>query len=97
MLMTEETKKMMDYLRCYDEEEAEFVETLLLTAKTYIETMCGTSYKKNENALILEDILTKKLVTDMYENRSTMVDGKRDIIVSSIIQKLALYGEDNEN
>lgn len=95
--MNEDTVKMMDYLRVYDDEEADFIESLMTTAKIYIESMCGTDYQKDEKALILEDILIKKLVTDMYENRSTTIEGDRDIIVSSIIHKLSLYGDDNEN
>ena len=48
--MNEETRKMLDYLRVYDDEEADFIESLMTTAKIYIESMCGTVIKSSTNS-----------------------------------------------
>lgn len=61
----------------------------------YIDSMVGEAYKTDEKAVKLASLVQKKLINDMYENRGTEItnSSKRNIIVSSILDKLSLYTE----
>lgn len=60
--------------------------------------MVGEGYKADEKAIQLSNLLKYKLISDMYENRGTEIPNntKKDIIVTSILDKLSLYGDSNE-
>lgn len=90
-------EEIKDYCRIDSNEDDSLLTTLIETSEIYINSMVGKGYKSNEEAVKLANLLQKKLILDMYENRSTSVDGanniKRDIIVESILDKLALFEE----
>lgn len=90
-------EEIKDYCRIDSDEDDSLLTTLIETSEIYINSMVGKGYKSNEEAVKLANLLQKKLILDMYENRSTSVDGanniKRDIIVESILDKLALFEE----
>lgn len=80
-----------DYLRIDSPDEDVFIATLADTATAYIDTMVGTAYKNDVKLQKLADILTLKLVEDMYTVRTTTVkEDKQDRITTSILQSLAL-------
>lgn len=88
----EEVKK---YLKIDDDYEDTDIQELIDTSKIYIDSMVGEAYKTDEKALKLADLLQKKLIADMYENRSTELPTgtKQDRIVTSILDKLSNYVE----
>lgn len=80
-----------------DTYEDDYLKELLAVAECYIEFCCGIGYKKRPEGLYLSDLLIKKLVSDMYENRGTMIanNAKRDIMVGTMLDALANMGDVN--
>lgn len=83
------------YLRIDDDTEDNYLTTLIEVVQIYIDSMIGEYYKVDEKAVKLAELLQKKLINDLYENRGTSIPSniKKDIIVSSILDKLSLYEE----
>ncbi|SFA70211.1 uncharacterized phage protein (possible DNA packaging) [Clostridium frigidicarnis] len=73
--------------------EEPLLPSIIEEAEIYIDFMVGEGYKTDEKAVKLAGILQKKLINDMYENRSAEVpEGtKQDKIVTSILDKLSLF------
>lgn len=95
---------ILDYIKSYlhidfNDDDA-LLQNLIDQTDIYIHSMVGESYKKDDKLLKLAEILQIKLIADLYENRTTNINGannmKRDIIVNSILDKLALAGDDFE-
>ena len=76
-----------DYLRIDSDDEDIFIEMLIETSQIYVDKMVGTTYKTDENAVKLSNLLQLKLIADMYENPSNI---KQDRIVISILDSLSL-------
>lgn len=76
----------------YDEEDY-YLSELIDISQIYIDSMVGEDYKTDEKAIKLANLLQKKLVSDMYENRGTEIanNTKQDRIVTSILDKLSNY------
>lgn len=92
--MTLETVK--SYLRIDYEEDDELLTNLIEVSEAYIDSCVGTSYKNDEKAIKLSNLLQKKLIADMFENRGTEISNstKKDNIVITILDKLSNYSED---
>lgn len=90
-------EEVKDYLRIDDNYEDIFLQELIEISQIYIDSMVGEGYKTDEKAIKLASILQKKLISDMYENRSTTISTqqKQDRIVTSILDSLALVGDNN--
>lgn len=88
----EEVKK---YLRIDYEEDDDILSDLIIVSEEYIDSCVGSAYKSDEKAIKLANLLQKKLIADMFENRGTEISNstKRDIMVTSILDKLSLIGE----
>lgn len=82
-----------DYLKIDYEDEDNYLTELLDVSLIYIDSMDGEAYKIDEKAVKLAEILQKKIITDMYENRGTEVaiKSKQNKIVTSILDKLSNY------
>lgn len=80
------------YLRI-DGEEDSFLSELQETSLIYIDSCVGEGYKTDVNAVKLANLLQKKLISDLYENRSTTIPDKtkQDKIVTTILDKLSGY------
>ncbi|MDU1566418.1 MAG: head-tail connector protein [Clostridium sp.] len=61
----------------------------------YIVKMVGSSWITDEICIKLCKILQKKIIADLFENRTTEIPNstKRDIMVTSILDTLSLFGE----
>jgi len=83
------------YLRVDYIEDNIYIEGLIEVSQTYIDSMVGEAYKQDTKAVKLSDLLQKKLINDMFENKGTEVanNTKQDKIVSSILDKLSNYYE----
>lgn len=81
------------YLRIDDTYEDNYVTELIDVSLVYIDSMVGDIYKTDEKAVKLADLLQKKLIADIYENRGTEVptNTRQDKIVTSILDKLSNY------
>jgi len=90
MIALEDVK---NYLRIDGDEEDTDIETLIDISLIYIDSMVGEKYKDDKKAIKLADLLQLKLISDMYEQRSTDIQNnmKVDRITSSILDKLANY------
>lgn len=82
-----------NYLRIDSEDDDTYLSELLEVSLIYIDSMVGEAYKTDDKAIKLATLLQKKLISDMYENRGTEIPNntKKDIIVTSILDKLSLY------
>lgn len=87
-----------NYLRIDSEDDDTYLGELLEVSLIYIYSMVGEDYKTDEKAVKLAILLQKKLISDMYENRGTEIPNntKKDIIVTSILDKLSLYEGDSD-
>jgi len=83
------------YLQIDDSYEDDFINELIDVSLIYIDSMVGELYKTDVKAISLANLLQKKLISDMYSNRSTEVaqNTKQDRIVTSILDKLSNYTE----
>lgn len=81
------------YLHIDYTDEDTYLNELIEVSQIYIDSMVSESYKTDDKAVKLARLLQKKLINDMYENRGTEISNntKKDIIVTSILDKLALY------
>ncbi|MDC4240864.1 head-tail connector protein [Clostridium tertium] len=88
----EEVKK---YLKIDYEDDDDILSELLVVSEEYINSCVGTGYKSDEKAMKLFNLLQKKLTYDMYEKRGTEIanNTKKDIIVTTILDKLSNYSE----
>lgn len=81
------------YLHEDSDFEDEFIYELIETSQLYIDSMVGESYKTDPKAVKLAQLVQKKLMADMYDQRSTEIASasKKSIIVTSILDKLSYY------
>jgi len=86
-------EEVKSYLKLDSIDDDEDLPELMEVSQIYIESMVGVAYKADEKAVKLADLLQKKLITDMHENRGTEIPAntKRDRFVISILDKLSLY------
>lgn len=88
-------KEVKNYLRIDEDytEEDEYLENLNEEIEIYIDSCVGEDYKKDDKLVKLSNLLKKKLISDTYENRSAFIEDKykRDMIVSTILDKLSNY------
>ncbi|KOC32548.1 head-tail connector protein [Clostridium botulinum] len=91
-----ELTEIKDYLKIDDDYEDNSLIQLIEVSEIYIDSMVGETYKKDKKLMKLANLLQKKIVADMYENRSSMVtqDLKNDRITTSILDKLGNSTED---
>lgn len=90
MITLEQAK---NYLRIdYDVEDV-YIQSLIHISLIYIDSMVGEQYKIDEKAVRLADLLQLKIISDMYEQRSTEIQNnmKIDRITNSILDKLSNY------
>lgn len=96
MISLEDAKS---YLKIDFDDDDTDIQKMIETAVIWIDSMVGKAYKNNEELQNLADFLTKKLVSDLYDNRSFTIssNSKRDFICTSILDKLSLEVEDDDN
>lgn len=84
-------KDMKDYLRVDSNEEDILIQDLIDASIIYIDECCGNAYKTIDNKIKLADIVVKKLVADMYEDRGSNNEGniKQNRTVTTILEVLA--------
>ena len=90
-----EIEEAKSYLKIDGNEEDTEIQALIENSQIYIDMMVGENYKVDDKAVKLAVLLQQKLMTDMYDNRSTEIPGntKADRIVVSILDKLGNYEE----
>ena len=83
------------YLRIDYEEDDNLLDSLIEVSEEYIDSCVGTAYKSDEKAIKLANLLQKKIISDMFENRGTEISNstKKDNIVTTILDKLSNYSE----
>lgn len=85
--------EVKSYLRIDYTEDDTLLQELIEVSQIYIDSCVGEIYKTDEKAVKLSGLLQKKLINDMYENRSSEVPQKtkQDRIVTTILDKLSNY------
>lgn len=85
--------EVKNYLRIDENDEDSFIQELIETSEIYIDSCVGEGYKIDAKAIKLANIAQKKIINDMYENRSSEVpqSTKQDRIVTTILDKLSNY------
>lgn len=96
MVSLEDAKK---YVRIDFTDDDTLISELIDVAQIYIDSLVGEEYKADEKLVKIADLLIKKLVNDMYENNSFTVtsSAKKDIIINSMLDKLAIRNWSEEN
>lgn len=86
-------EQVKNYLRIDYEDEDNYLNNLIGISLIYIDSMVGEKYKENEKLIKLADLLQFKIISDMYEERSTFVQNsvKTDRITNSILDKLSNF------
>lgn len=89
--MTLETVK--NYLRIDFIDDDALLTTLIEAAQIYIDSCVGESYKSDVKLVKLAELLQLKIISDLYENRSTEIGNstKKDITVTTILDKLSNF------
>ena len=84
--------EVKQYIRIDFDDDDSLIQELINTAQIFIDSMVGAEYKKDEKLVRIANLLVKKLVNDMYENRYYTVSSntKKDIIINSMLDRLAL-------
>lgn len=88
-------EEVKSYLRIDYEEDDILLRSLIEISEEYIDSCVGTAYKTDEKAIKLANLLKKKLIADMFENRGTEISNstRKDTIVTTILDKLSNYSE----
>ena len=88
-------EEVKSYLRIDYEEDDNLLDSLIEVSEEYIDSCVGTAYKSDEKAIKLANLLQKKLISNMFENRGTEISNstKKDNIVTTILDKLSNYSE----
>lgn len=87
-----ELTEIKNYLKIDDDiiDDDDYITELLATVQIYIDSCVGEGYKTNIKLVSLSNLIMKKMVKDLYDNRSQYVDkSNRDVIVTTILDVLA--------
>ena len=81
------------YLKVDGDYDSEYITELIEISQIYIESCVGIAYQTNVGAVKLAELLQKKLLLDMYDQRGTEIPSntKQDKITQSILDKLSNY------
>lgn len=96
MVLLSDTK---NYLKVDFEDDDSLIESFIQQAQIYIDSCCGIKYKEHEDKVKLSELLIKKIVSDLYENRELYLDSKKsgyDKISSTILDILANCGDSDD-
>ena len=79
------------YLRIDYEDENDYIAVLIDTTQIYIDSCVGENYKAYEKLLKLAKLVQYKLISDLYDTKSSMIANNlvRDRIVETIFNKLS--------
>lgn len=91
-----EISDILDFIRCYEEEDYIIVYEMCEVAEIWIDATAGTEYKKHSEAVIMARQLVRTLVNSMFYNRSFEISSsaKTSIIVKNIIAYLSSFSEE---
>lgn len=93
-MMLEEIKQ---FLRVDYDDDDNMLSEMILVSEAYIDKMVGTNYKSDKKAIKLAELLQKKLIYEMYRNRSMgAIDKIQDPIVTSILDTLSIVESDDD-
>ncbi|MBP1889804.1 putative phage protein (predicted DNA packaging) [Clostridium moniliforme] len=96
MITLEEVKKYIAVDTKYDDD---LINKLIEQAQIYIDSCVGTGYQKYDDKVKLSNLLLKKIIGDLYNNRDLYLDNKKggyDRISNTILDILANCGDSNE-
>lgn len=91
--------EIKQYLKVDFEDDDSLIESFIQQAQIYIDSCCGTEYKKYEDKVKLSELLIKKIVSDLYENRELYLNNKKggyDRISYTILDILANCGDSDD-
>ena len=93
-----ELESLKNYLHVDYSDDDKYLEELIETSQAFIDVCCGESYKTNEKLVKMADILQKRLIKDMYDNRGYTIteNAKEDVITSTILSNLSYGGNSYE-
>lgn len=88
-------ERVKNHLRIDFDEDDIYILDLIEISGIYIESCVGSSYRNDSKAVKLSELLQLKLIQDMYDNRGTEIpsDKKKDLIVTTILDKLSNFSE----
>ncbi|WP_349401355.1 head-tail connector protein [Clostridium perfringens] len=87
--------EMKQYLRVDYEDDDSLIESFIKHAQSYIDSCCGESYKKYSDKVDLANLLIKRMVKDMYDNRGSYLENKKtpDRMTDTILELLSNCGD----
>ena len=87
--------EVKNYIKVDCDEDDREINNLIEQAQIYIDSCVGENYKNNPSKVKLANLLIKKIVSDLYENRGISLDkkGGYDKISNTILDSLANCGD----
>lgn len=81
------------HMRIDDNDDDNYIKSLIEAAGIYITSMVGEKYKEDEKAVKLAEVLQLKIINDLYSERGTEIQSgtKKDVVVTSILDKLSNF------
>lgn len=87
--------EVKNYLRVDYADDDKDIESFIEQSQIYIDLCSGDAYKKDSKKVALANLLLKKIVSDLYENRGITLDkkGGYDRISNTILDILSNSGD----
>lgn len=84
-------EEVKNYLRIDDNFDDIYIQSLIDTTQIYIDECVGENYKNYEKLVKLATLVQFKLISDLYDSKSSYVQNNmvRDRIVETIFEKLS--------
>lgn len=83
-------EQIKEYLKIDFDDDDKFLEELIAVSDLYITTTVGEAFKEQSKYTPMAELVQKKIINDMYENRAVEVptDTKKSTIVTTIFEIL---------
>lgn len=89
-------EEVKQYLRIDFDDDDDLLKELISVSETYIDKTVGTGYKKDDSLLKIAKIVQKKLINEMYRNRSTgAIERIQDRTVTTMLDVLSVGGAED--
>lgn len=86
-------EEVKNYLRIDFDDDDVLLTELISVSQAYIDKIVGTGYKSDDSLIEIAKIVQKKLINEMYRNRSTgAIDKVQDRMVTTMLDVLANAG-----
>lgn len=91
-------EELKQYLRIDFDDDDDLLNELIVASEAYIDKTVGTGYKSDDSLKEIAKMVQKKLINEMYRNRSTgAIDKVQDRMVTTMLDVLSNADGGEEN